>query len=285
MKVETVAEQLLFTTIRIEAGPGVGTGFIVRHRWAEDKEGPFLITNKHVVDDAEKRQLTFTLAEQTTEVYGPSLGQSTSITLSRGSWNWVGHPSVDIDIAALPLRPILKHLEEIGKAPYYVSIHTDTIPAPAALDDLDAVEEILFVGYPNGVYDRVNNLPIVRRGTTATHPRVDYEGQAVFLIDASVFQGSSGSPVLIHDNGSWRNRYGDLVAKQRVYLLGILGKAYSRQDDSSLIFEEISTAAKPVIRTTQMIDLGVVYKAKAVIETIEHMLHQRRLLAPENSIG
>ena len=54
MKVETAAEQLLFSTLRIETESSVGTGAIVNHRWSEDAEGPFLVTNKHVVAGSKK---------------------------------------------------------------------------------------------------------------------------------------------------------------------------------------------------------------------------------------
>ncbi len=278
MKVETLAEQLLFATLRVEANPNVGTGFIVTHKWTPDKTGLFLITNKHVVEGTKQGRLTFTMGNTSCEDRLPLIGQSTAITLSENAWRWTGHPSADIDIAALPLVPVVNHLDETGKTPYYKSIPTTIIPGQEILEDLDAVEEVLFVGYPNGIYDRVNNLPIARRGTTATHPSIDYDGKAMFLIDASVFQGSSGSPVLIYDNGSWRSRGGGLMAGQRTYLLGILGRAYYREDDGSLTFQEIPASVKPVVRTTQMIDLGVVYKATAVVETIEHLLRQRNEL-------
>ena len=274
MKVETLAEQILFATLRIEAGPSVGTGFIVRHDWGTDKSGPFLVTNKHVIENADKGRITFTLADKTVDPAQPSIGQSTSITLSDMAWQWTLHPASDIDVAVLPLAPVEKHLQSIGEDPFYRSIPTDIIPSQEALEDLDTVEEVLFVGYPSGIYDRVNNLPIMRRGSTATHPCIDYEGKAMFLIDASVFKGSSGSPVMIYDNGSWRNRDGSIMAGQRMFFLGILGQAYFREDDAALGFREIQTALGPVIKTTQMIDLGIVYKARTVVETIEHLLRQ-----------
>ena len=282
MKVETVAEQLLFATLRVEAPPRVGTGFIVEHEWA-DKKGMFLITNKHVVEHTGEGQLTFTLADQSSDASRPSIGQSTSITLSGDFWNWTGHPSYGIDVAALALSPVISHLEKTGQIPYYRSIHREIIPGQDVLEDFDAVEEVLFVGYPSGIYDRVNNLPIIRRGTTATHPAIDYEGRPTFLIDASVFQGSSGSPVLIYNNGSWRTRDGRLVHGQRAFFLGILGQSYSRKDDGSLHFEDIPTAVKPIVKTTQMIDLGIVHKAQTVSETIEHLLRKFGEL-PEESI-
>ena len=275
MKVETLAEQLLFATLRIEADPYVGTGCIVNHQWSEGKGGPFLVTNKHVIGGTQRGQLTFTIADQTPEGGRPSIGRSTSITVSGSAWQWTGHPSDDIDVAAMPLAPVVNHLEKQGDIPYYRSIQTDIIPGEEALEEFDAVEEVLFVGYPSGIYDRVNNLPIARRGSTATHPSVDYDGKPTFLIDASVFQGSSGSPVLIYDSGSWLSRTGQLMRGQRLYLLGILGSVYYRETDGSLTFEEIPAVVKPVVRTNQMIDLGMVYKARTIVETIEHLLSQR----------
>ena len=287
MKIETVAEQLLFATLRIEATRhgkpnSVGTGFIVGHEWTDDKGGPFLVTNRHVIEETETGHLAFTLAKQDGDNSVPQIGQSTSISLEQNAWKWTVHPSADVDLAVLPLAPVVNHLSGTGNEPFYKSIPTRIIPDVEVVEDFDAVEEVLFVGYPSGIYDRTNNLPIARRGTTATHPSIDYDGRAMFLIDASVFPGSSGSPVLIYDKGSWQSRDGVLMAGQRVYLLGVLGGAYYREDDGSLTFQAIPTTVKPVVKTTQMIDLGVVYKARTIVETIEHLLHQHGEL-PVNS--
>jgi len=56
------------------------------------------------------------------------------------------------------------------------------------------------IGYPNGLWDHVNNLPLIRRGITASHPGVDYQiegqnGPGVTVIDMACFPDSSGSPV------------------------------------------------------------------------------------------
>ena len=285
MKVETIAEQLLFATLRIVAprvdGPdSVGTGFIVSYRWTDDRQGPFLVTNKHVVQGTVLGNLSFTLEHRPGDDPEPYIGQSTSVSLGGGAWRWVEHPSKDIDLAALPLAPVRKHLAERNETPYYRSIPTDLIPGQDGLEDLDAVEEVLFVGYPSGIYDQANNLPIFRKGITATPVTVDYEGKPVFLIDASVFPGSSGSPVFIYNNGSWSTRGGQLMSGRRVLLLGVLGSVYRREDESSLRFEEVPAAVRPVVRTTQMIDLGIVYKARTVVETIDHLLRQRGELPP-----
>lgn len=75
------------------------------------------------------------------------------------------------------------------------------IPNEEQIKQMDAIEPITFIGYPNGIWDSTNLLPVARRGTTASPIEVDFEGSPRFLIDASVFGGSSGSPVFILNQG------------------------------------------------------------------------------------
>src|SRR5437763_136516 len=48
-------------------------------------------------------------------------------------------------------------------------------------------------------------------GVTANPLQADYDGRPVFLIDASVFPGSSGSPVVICNQGGFATRQGFAV--------------------------------------------------------------------------
>ena len=67
------------------------------------------------------------------------------------------------------------------------------------------------------------SAPIVRRGSTATHPFVRYEGRPEFVIDAACFPGSSGSPVFLFEDGMYRVGDGNgLTPGSRVALLGVL---------------------------------------------------------------
>ena len=47
--------------------------------------------------------------------------------------------------------------------------------------------DVLFVGYPNDFYDELNNLPLVRKGTLASMPNIDFNGKGQIAIDAQVF--------------------------------------------------------------------------------------------------
>ena len=263
LKAETSAEQLFFTTLRIEPDTGaLGTGVIVSHTWAEGKTGSFLATNKHVVAGSKSGKLPFTLADGKGNIIP---GLTYDMVFGDNAWKWTGHPDDDIDVAVLPIQAAVNQMRTNGYDPYYFSISRSAIPDAETINRTDAIGDVLMVGYPNGLYDEVNHLPILRKGITATPPAVDYKGKSIFLIDASVFPGSSGSPVFLWNPlGIWRSdeKAGALeYGKPGSYLLGILGSGYQRP---------ASTTAGP---QREMIDLGIVYKTKTIIETIQRLLN------------
>ena len=71
------------------------------------------------------------------------------------------------------------------------------IPTKENLQDLSALEELVMVGYPIGLWDERNNFPIFRKGFTACHPAIDFNEDGIGLIDMACFPGSSGSPIYI----------------------------------------------------------------------------------------
>lgn len=66
------------------------------------------------------------------------------------------------------------------------------------------------IGYPNGLWDSVNNMPIVRRGTMATNISLNHNDKREFVIDAACFPGSSGSPVVLFNKGGYADKKGNL---------------------------------------------------------------------------
>jgi len=81
----------------------------------------------------------------------------------------------------MPLGGVLQDIEKDGRRLFYRSIPNRSIPTPDQLKELDALEEVVFIGYPNGIYDTVNLMPIARRGVTATPLQIDYNGKPLFL--------------------------------------------------------------------------------------------------------
>ena len=138
-------------------------------------------------------------------------------------------------------------------------------------------EKVWLVGYKTGIYDAQNLMPIARRGTTATPIQLDYNGRPVFLIDASVFPGSSGSPVLIVNQGSYTSK-SDIIIGNRVLFLGVVAESHLQEESGRIELVSTPSPQIPTVRIQQMIDLGVVYKASLVTEAVVDFLNARNLL-------
>jgi hypothetical protein len=266
VKVETIGEQLLFTTVRIETNIGTGTGFIFSYDW-NGKRADFLVTNRHVVENTTYGRFFFNLSDGV----NPIVGKRHDIEIKDFSRGWHGHSDPTIDVTILPFSPILNQIHGEGINIYFRSISHTLVPTPEQLEQLDAIEDIIFVGYPNGIFDSKNLLPVVRKGITATSPQIDYEGKPILLVDASVFPGSSGSPVFVYNPGMFSRR-GTTVVGRRILFLGVIAQVVIREEHGKIEFITIPTAQIPIVKMQQMIDLGIVYKSSTVLDTVMEFL-------------
>lgn len=279
MEIETTSEQLFFTTARIDTltgnkTAGSGTAFVVSYP-VNDQEAHFLVTNKHVVNEKDQGWITF----HTSKDQRVDLGNGLRIEILDWKDAWFGHPDPTIDVAIVPLIPIIEHAQaKLSKGIFYKSIpHSIFIDAKQE-KELDALEEIAFIGYPNGIWDKTNQLPVVRRGMTASPIQLDFDGEPKFVIDASVFGGSSGSPVFLHSKGMYSNRSGDTIIGSRTIFLGVVTAVFYRTEMNKVISVPIPTADVAVSQHSEMLDLGLVTKARGVTEAIKAFLSDRGLL-------
>jgi len=271
LEVETVSEQLLFTTTYIESSfpkeKTSGTGFL--YLSATDAGNQlFLVTNRHVVEDnsrggqANKLVVKFIKADADGK---PDLGKFTYVNFDEFTLShWIGHPDPEIDLVIIPIGRYVEALNKMGQNPYFKYLTKDIVFQVGANPELDALEEVLFVGYPNGLFDAVNHLPLFRRGITASSVNIDFDGKPNFIIDAGVYPGSSGSPVFIHDQGWIRDRKGNVSNDSRTILLGIISKTYFRTTDAEIAEDTVALSAK----VQEIIGLGIVIKARCIHETI-----------------
>lgn len=274
MQANSTFEQLLFTTTRIEAklkddSASVGTGSIVGYRVENKGDVFFLVTNKHVIKDTSEAVLLFNITE---DKGVPLLGKQYRIHLSNFQEGWFGHSQEDIDVTIMPFSPIVNQLRKDGVLIYFKTISTNLIPTKEQTEQIDAIEDLIFIGYPNNIYDRANLLPIVRKGTTATPFSIDYEGKPAFLMDASIFPGSSGSPVFLCNVGSYSPKGGGVVVGNRIFFLGIVSSVFTIQESNEIEIVDVPTGVQPIVKTSQMMDLGLVYKSRVIIEVIEDFL-------------
>ena len=269
----SVTEKLAYSTIRIVCTTkngviSTGTGYFFDFCRNEQNTShiPALVTNKHVIQNAEKGELIFS-----TQKGGEILeGQHFKITVNEFS-NWIPHPADSVDLCILPILPIIEKIKETGQLPFYISVGFDLIPTENELNELTNMEDIVMIGYPNGIWDSYNNQPVFRRGITATHPAKDYEKRAEFMIDASCFPGSSGSPVYLLNQGGYPTKNGQVIGKGRIKLLGTLYAGSQFTVAGNIVVQTIPTTNKAVSVTNIPNNLGFVIKSR-LLRDFENIL-------------
>lgn len=255
-------EQLVHSTLRIEcetpSGISSGSGYFFGFLAKEDGFVPCIVTNRHVVRGARKGKFFLSVKKENGQ---PDLGKHFPVVFENFEPMWIGHPDPNIDLAIFPLGPIFHQAEQQGIKVHYVMLTKDVVADQKLLATLPTMEEIIMIGYPNGIWDEKHNLPIIRKGISATHPRLPYNGKPEFMIDAACFPGSSGSPVFLANIGSFVSESGALCAGSRIALLGTLyaGPQHTATGEVKII--NVPTVNKPISISTIPNNLGLVIHA------------------------
>ena len=256
---------LLHSTVRVvaikangQAAFGTGFFYAIRDLSGPSTNGfiPLIVTCKHVITDSVIVRLDCALG--TSNVFARS---ENHFPVTVPSAMWIGDPDTNVDLTVLPIASLLGDLEKQGKTLDCVPLDNRLIPSTNELKGLEAFQEIYLIGYPIGMSDEVNNLPIVRRGITATDPSIDYNGRKEFVIDAAVFPGSSGSPVLTAEEGILPSGSMLMFGGARVRLLGILYGGPEFSADGKVEIRNIPTAFDISSKTEIPMNLGYVIKA------------------------
>jgi S1-C subfamily serine protease len=269
MEINSITKKLLFNTIRVDTvlddgSEGSGTAFVVSHAHSRGTY-TFIVTNRHLVDGVRRGGLVFTQKRNGQ----PLFGQRFQLNIEDFPHAWFMHPDPEVDLAIIPMRPLEQAARDQGVELYYHVIDSRLAPDAATTRALDALEEVLFVGYPSGVWDQVNLMPILRRGTTATPMALDFEGRPEFLIDAAVYPGSSGSPVFVYQPDTMRPTQS---AGKKFLFAGVVAAVFFREEANHLVSVPVPANNHGMVMGSEMIDLGLVIKAQSVLEVINAYL-------------
>jgi hypothetical protein len=251
-----IAEQLISNTIKIQGyknlpsnSSGTGTGFFMTMK-VHGILTPVIVTNTHVIKGFAKGILKFNNE--------PNYGDIITVSLLNFEKLWIEHPSEDL--AILPLATIQDLVKRKYNREIYIKAFSDSnILTKEQENTFTAIEEVFMVGYPKGFYDSLNNLPIVRKGITATPLFLNYNKQDQFLLDIPIYPGSSGSPVVIFNNGVYVDKKsGSLIIGSRFYFVGIAdeSKEYSAKGTTNKINGK-------AIETTTWLPFGIAVAIKA----------------------
>jgi hypothetical protein len=276
MNVKSLLQNILFSVTRLVArdehgNESIGTAFVFTVQRGQSTYYPYIVTNRHVISGSKE----FTISFNTGSYDQVELGKVASMTFQIMESQWSFHKDPSVDLAAFPIGYMISEFQKRGHLIFFRTLSPDMIPTDENLKTIDAVEDVLLIGYPNGLFDPVHWLPIVRKGISATPITVDFAGNPEFLIDASIFPGSSGSPVFLYKPTLSAQRSDESTRADLLLFLGVVSKVFTRRENTT-----IEAIHVPGIYSVQMIDIGVVVKAKCIQELLEDAPIGKGLVMP-----
>jgi len=220
----------------------LATGFLAGFLTGEkDEQGKsfyrvFLITNRHVFEDLKEVSLRFNLTSEGSKIYNLLLEDESGI-------KWSAHPNKKVDIAVISIN--FDQLINDGiKCSFLVEdtmAFSDTIQSIG----ISQGDGVFVLGFPMGIAGKERNYVIVRGGIISRLDEEIIKNDYQFLIDATVFPGNSGGPVILKPELASLE---GTKAVNRAHLIGVVRsylpyreEAISRQTgETRIIFVENS---------------------------------------------
>jgi len=207
---EIVATVTIILQVKAGAVVGSATGFFYSRG-----DDLFLVTNRHVVEGGQPDALRLRLHLTPNDI---TKNGEVDVPLKKdGASLWKTHPKVaEADIAVIKLdKDVLSKrflIRSWSKERF--------LPDNYALDP---GEDVFIMGYPLSFHDAAHNLPVFRNAMIASSYRVPFQGAPLFLTDANLHPGTSGSPVITKPKSTWVDDKGNtaIVTGTVYYLLGI----------------------------------------------------------------
>lgn len=238
------------------------TGFFVENSLSE----LFLVTNFHVVTGRTPLEPTkskhgavptslkwtvYEVIDGAIRLQNGSTAEEDINDSDGASPRWLEHPThrYKVDIVAIPLTNSSELLAKYAVNPLnrYPLLEPRYVPS--------AMDSVFVVGFPWGLTGG-GALPLFKRGSIASEPMVPQNGLPRILIDCRTAPRMSGSQVMVSHSGLWNPPGTSGFGAQSVIgtvenFLGVYG---GRLEDS---------------KSTEVSDIGVVWRADALTEILE----------------
>lgn len=216
-----------------------------------------LVTNRHVVSNGDTASFYVHSYDKNRDL----VEDKTLVKINNLKNAVIFHPDSKIDLAVVPLTKYTNEICFVGSC-----LTKDDLPTKEQLSNIKPADNVIMVGYPIGLWDSVNNMPIFRQGILATNPELDYEGEKSFLIDAACFPGSSGSPVLLYETFNYISVYGAHKIPKKLFFLGIQSGTFMHGINGEIKIVDIPTTKQPVPQMQIPSLLGIVVKSSCILD-------------------
>lgn len=266
----------------------IGTGFLygslVKDSDPENKSYyVFLVTNKHVLDGHSKVWIKFN------SVSGSgSQDFDISLKAKNGRELWIRHSDDDVDLGAIFVNAKILQSKNMRFSFFQDDDHSYTI-AQLRSEGITEGDGVYVLGYPMGLVDSGWQAVICRSGCIARIQDVLNVGTGDFLVDASIFPGNSGGPVVLQPEST---AITGTKSISRANLIGVV-QAYLPYQDIAIslqtkrpriTFDENSGLASviPVDRLDELM-IASIKRLKNRIAQAKWKAKQQKHLTPTNA--
>jgi S1-C subfamily serine protease len=203
----------------------VASGFLYFHVLSRNGDQAFgrayLVTNRHVVADLDELILRFN-----PQADGAAKEYALHLRRPDGTQLWTGHPDTSIDVAVIPVDYDLLRREAMQVGAFMSD--RDVASIHRLRDEgVSEGDGIFVLGFPMAMVGGIRNSVIVRGGTVARIRDVLAGSGSQFLVDAFVFPGNRGGPVVTKPEAA---AISGTSAPTQVFLVGIVSASLTYQE-------------------------------------------------------
>ncbi len=206
-------------SVEIENGnrfDSIATGFLIGFILKNNKDPKkrlyniFLITNRHVFSGRQKIFLRFNKKD------GKAVRFPVNLIVNKQT-TWLAHKNKKVDLALLTISPQVLNTHNVE----WLFFNEEMLAYPKKFQEIgiELGDEVFILGFPLGLSGKLQNFPVVRSGIIARCDREILRDKKAFVIDASIFPGNSGGPILLKPElASLKGT----KAVNSIYLLGVV---------------------------------------------------------------
>ncbi len=239
----------------------IGTGFLFGkfvEKVPDKNENRYqfwLITNKHVFNGLRAVYIKFNSAQDT-----QSKDYKVPLVAENGCPQWVGHLSNTVDVAAILLNP--GFLKAEGRQFNYFRSDSHVMNKEKMRTiGITEGDRVFVLGFPMGLVAEERQYVICRGGCIARIRDFIENRASDFLVDATIFPGNSGGPVILCPSAL---SITGTNAIEKADLIGIV-KAYVPYQDVAVSQQ----TQRPRVIFEENSGLTAVESVDSIIETVE----------------
>jgi hypothetical protein len=234
---ENSLHPIVTTVTRITSpdSDGHATGFYYKHDGST-----YLVTNKHAIFDPEEDHEPDSIKIRIRDVDDVSRLNTHSVSIGAGiDEDWFVHPRYpEADVAVVPIHPVLSSLNDDERYSGSLALDENYLPPENVRKLLDPGNQVMIMGYPGVFKDRLADTPVFRNAVLSTFFGYRFDDQPVFITDAKMHQGNSGSPIFFNPDTFDVDEENDqiLFGETSYFLIGIHSGTF-RWPDAEILSE------------------------------------------------